>query len=157
LNNYFECRYNIDKNFSENFKLFEMPYFTNVSFFLSENSNTNTIKNQEISYKENLKVFHVEKNIKSFRENYSSNNNNKDSLYEDSNFSSSAEKKINNNYINNINININNSGNKNTLSENINNFTDDFNSIKFNYNSENNNINKVTKKIYNNFDRSKNT
>ena len=37
------------------------------------------------------------------------------------------------------------------------NFTDDFNSIKFNYNSENNNINKVTKKIYNNFDRSKNT
>jgi hypothetical protein len=163
LNNYFESRYIIDKQFSENFKLFEMPYYNNILFFLSDNSN----KLNENYDKENLKVFHLDKKRNSWRENF----NNKEyqslsqsqsqSQYDDSNFIN-IDNKINNNYINNINININNSNNRDTITDTINkynNYSDDnFNSIKINYNKEynNNSSQKIQKKSISNIERNKN-
>jgi len=128
LNNYFEYKYIIEEEFVSKINLLEMPYYVNLLFFIGE------FPNKIVNYDLKRKVLKGEKTqmhrskekdrdsayesiisgSNSINNNITMNNNNNVSLRKNL----MEDKKINNNYIHNINININNSGGGNSLIHN---------------------------------------
>jgi len=108
LNNYLERKFNIDEDLGLKVQLLEMPYYINLIFFIGEYSSKNFCSDlkKKIFRDENLREYNDRESIFS---NLSCGQNliNKNNISLISNLT--EEKKIINNYINNINININNS------------------------------------------------
>lgn len=149
LNNYFENKFNIEEEFVSKIQLLEMPYYVNLLFFMGE------FPSKIANFDLKRKVFKSEKNqmrqsnekdrdsaYESLISGGNNNNNNSNliansisnniSLHKNLNFG--EDKKINNNYINNINININNSGRGNSLIHN------EIESSNLNDNNSNNSV-----------------
>ena len=91
MNNYLEYKFYIDEDVKPKLKILEMPYYINLLFFISETYQSGIDSKKRIFKGELNRTTQIETHI-----------------FDNSKTFTNENKKINNNYINNINININN-------------------------------------------------